>query len=90
MNRSGPEAPRGSTALKEQGIEGFPVRWSMRAEGLPASRPRRMELTRVEKKSLPASLFEVPAGYKQTDFAVGGLTPEQEKHARRRRRWTTP
>jgi len=38
-----------------------------------------MELTHLEKKSLPGSLFEVPAGYKQTDFAMGGMTPEQEK-----------
>ncbi len=41
-----------------------------------------MELTRVEKKSLPASLFQVPAGYKQTDTAIGGLSPEQEKAMR--------
>jgi hypothetical protein len=38
-----------------------------------------MELTSLDKKSLPASLFEVPAGYKQTEMAIGGLTPEQQK-----------
>jgi hypothetical protein len=24
-------------------------------------------------------MFQVPPGYEQTDFAVGGLSPEQEK-----------
>lgn len=65
-------------ALKEKGITGFPVRWSMRRKG--ETEPyMTMELTRLEKKPLPASLFEVPAGYRQTDTAIGGLTPEQEK-----------
>lgn len=65
-------------ALKENGLEGFPLRWATRRKG--STEPSMvMELTHVEKKSLPAALFQVPAGYKQTDSAVGGLTPEQEK-----------
>jgi hypothetical protein len=65
-------------ALKEKGLEGFPIRWSMfrKDETEPFMT---MELTHLEKKSLPASLFDVPAGYKQTDAAIGGLTPEQRK-----------
>jgi hypothetical protein len=38
-----------------------------------------MELVRFEKRSLPSSLFEVPAGYTQTDEASLNLTEEQEK-----------
>ncbi len=65
-------------ALKEQGIAGFPVRWSIRKKGSTDALAT-MEFTRFEKKTLPASLFEVPAGYKQTSMAMGGLTPEQDK-----------
>ncbi len=78
MNRSDPDAQSWLQALKDEGIEGFPIRWSMRDKGT-SKLTTSMELTRADKKSLPASLFEVPAGYKQTDFAVGGLTPEQQK-----------
>ena len=78
MNRREHSAGSWIQALKEKGLEGFPVRWSMRRKG--ATEPfMTMELTRLEKKSLPASLFEVPAGYRKTDVAMGGLTPEQEK-----------
>jgi hypothetical protein len=65
-------------ALKEKGLEGFPIRWSMfrKDETGPFMT---MELTKLEKKTLPASLFEVPADYKHTDAAIGGLTPEQRK-----------
>lgn len=65
-------------ALKENGLEGFPVRWTTRRKG--ATEPSMvMEVTRVERKTLPASLFQVPAGYKQTDSVLGGLTPDQQK-----------
>ena len=78
MNRNDPEARSWLQALKDQGIEGFPVRWSVRQKG-SADSTTVMELVRAQKKSLPASLFQVPADYKETGFAVGGLTPEQEK-----------
>jgi Domain of unknown function (DUF4412) len=65
-------------ALKTQGIEGFPVRWVIRKKG--STQPlTTMEITSIEKKSVPASLFEIPAGYTETQFAMGGLTPEQRK-----------
>jgi hypothetical protein len=38
-----------------------------------------LEMTRIEKKSLAASVFEVPAGYTETKLSMRGLTPEQEK-----------
>lgn len=78
MNRNDPEALSWLKALREKGIEGFPIRWSVRQKG--SSEPTMvMELVSAQKKNLPASLFSVPAGYTETDFAVGGLTPEQEK-----------
>ena len=78
MNRNDPEARSWLKALRDQGIEGFPVRWSIRQKG--STEPMTvMELVRAEKKPLSASLFSVPADYKETGFAVGGLTPEQEK-----------
>jgi len=65
-------------ALRDNGLEGFPVRMVMRRKD--ATEPTMtMALTRLERKSVPASVFEVPAGYRQTDFVAGGLTPEQEK-----------
>jgi hypothetical protein len=65
-------------SLRDSGIEGSPVRWSIRSKG--AAEPTTvMELVRADKKALSAALFEVPAGYKETGFALGGLTPEQEK-----------
>jgi hypothetical protein len=40
-----------------------------------------MEAIKVEKKSLDASLFEIPAGYKKMEMgaAMGGASPEQSK-----------
>lgn len=65
-------------ALRDEGLEGFPVRLAMGGRG-GKDITMTMELTRIDRRSLPASLFEVPAGYKQTDFAMGGLSPEQDK-----------
>lgn len=65
------------TALRDNGLRGFPVRLALRgASGKVLSLT---ELVRFEKKSLPASLFELPAGYSQTDEASLNLTEEQEQ-----------
>jgi hypothetical protein len=78
MNRSDPDAQSWLQALKDDGIDGFPVRWSVRDKS-SGKVTMSMEMTRADRKPLPASLFVVPAGYKETNFAVGGLTPEQQK-----------
>jgi hypothetical protein len=67
------------TALKDAGLEGFPVRFGMRPR--PDAEPTMVfELTRVEKKTPPASLFDVPPpGYRLVDNASRNLTPEQQK-----------
>jgi hypothetical protein len=66
------------SVLRDNGLSGFPVRYSVRQKG--AADPFvTMEVTRVAKGSVPETLFEVPAGYKETAFAMGGLSPEQQK-----------
>jgi hypothetical protein len=65
-------------ALRDAGLEGFPIRWAIRSRGEKQATST-MELVRFEKKSVPSSAFEVPPGYKQTSDATINLSPEQEK-----------
>ena len=66
------------TALRNNSLSGFPVRYSMREKD--ATQPFvTMEMTKIERGPVSDALFEVPAGYKETDFAIGGLSPEQQK-----------
>jgi hypothetical protein len=67
------------SALKDAGVEGFPVRFATRPRA--GADPNAVwELTRVERKTPPASLFDVPPpGYQLSSVAVGGLSPEQQK-----------
>jgi Domain of unknown function (DUF4412) len=78
MRRQNPEGASWMSALKEKGFDGFPVRWVIRKKGSTDALAT-MEMTHIEKKSVPSSVFEIPAGYKQTQFAMGGMTPEQQK-----------
>jgi hypothetical protein len=66
-------------ALHDNGLQGFPVRWVVWARAGDPQPATTMELVRFEKKSLPSSLFEVPAGYTQVTGASRSLTPEREK-----------
>jgi hypothetical protein len=65
-------------AAHRAGVAGFPARVVSR--GKEGTEKLRMEIVKVERKSLPASLFEVPAGYRETS-AMGTMaqTPEQQK-----------
>ncbi len=66
-------------ALRDSGIEGFPIRFGMRPRK-DADPTMVWEITHIEHKTPPASLFDVPPpGYRKTDYAVGGLSPEQQK-----------
>ncbi len=66
------------TALRNNSLSGFPVRYSMREKD--ASQPFvTMEMTKIDRGAVNDALFEVPAGYRETDFAIGGLSPEQQK-----------
>lgn len=66
------------TALRNNSLSGFPVRYSMREKD--AAQPFvTLEMTRIERGPVSEALFEIPAGYKETEFAMGGLSPEQQK-----------
>lgn len=66
------------TALRNNSLSGFPVRYSMREKD--AAQPFvTMEMTKIDRGPVNDALFEVPAGYKETEFAIGGLSPEQQK-----------
>ncbi len=64
--------------LREVGLEGYPVRFvTKEAEG---GGGMTMEVTRVERRPVPASMFEVPPGYKETSMmGMMAQTPEQAK-----------
>ncbi len=53
-------------ALRDAGAEGFPVKivWVKKDSKIT------MELVKIEKKDIPSSMFEVPAGYKKQETAV--------------------
>ncbi len=66
------------TALKANGLEGMPIRMIMR-EKAKAEATMMWELVKAEKRALPASTFEVPAGYKETSMMGTMMSPEQQK-----------
>ena len=70
-------------ALKDAGLFGFPVRWIFREKGSDKAESS-IELVRFEKKSLPGSVFEIPADYRKVDTMMETMatTPEQERAMR--------
>jgi hypothetical protein len=70
-------------AMKDAGVEGFPVRWIFREKGSDQISSQ-IELVRFERKSVPASLFEIPSDYRKVDTMMETMatTPEQEKAMR--------
>ncbi len=78
LGRRQKESTSWMTALRDSGLTGFPVRYAMRRKGA-AEVFMTMVLTHIEKGPVSAALFEIPAGYRETEFAIGGLTPEQQK-----------
>ena len=78
LGRRQRESTSWMTAMRDNGLSGFPVRYAIRQKA-GADPFMTMVVTRVEKGPVSAVLFEVPAGYKETEFAIGGLSPEQQK-----------
>lgn len=68
-------------ALHDNGLEGFPVSWRIWNKASDLRPATSLELVRFEKKPVPASLFEIPPGYKKAS-SVSAMTPEQEKAMR--------
>jgi hypothetical protein len=65
-------------ALRENGLTGLPLRFTMRTKA-GADPFVTMQVTKIERGPQPEALFTVPDGYKQTEFALGGLSPKQQK-----------
>jgi hypothetical protein len=64
-------------AMGDAGLKGFPIRMHYQT---PRGETRvDMELVSLDRHGLPAAMFEVPAGYKQTDMMGTMMTPEQQK-----------
>lgn len=81
-------------SLKEVGAEGFMVKMVHRQKGSEEN-GMTMELVKAEKKSLPASLFEIPAGYTKREGpagvgGMGNLPPEIQEKLRERMKNMTP
>lgn len=66
------------SAVHDAGVPGYPVR--MIERGKDGTEMLRMEIVKVERRSLPSSLFEVPAGYRRTSMmGMMAQTPEQQQ-----------
>lgn len=65
-------------ALRDAGADGYPVKLTMREKGKPEALMT-MELLKASKQSLPASTFEIPAGYKEEDAVSAMLSPEMQQ-----------
>ncbi|HVO50822.1 MAG TPA: DUF4412 domain-containing protein [Thermoanaerobaculia bacterium] len=79
-------------ALKDAGADGFAVKMITREKGNP-NPVMTMELTKIEKKSVPAALFEIPAGYKKAEGMTGAMgvaSPEQQEQMRKAMENLTP
>ena len=79
-------------ALQDAGADGFFVKMVTREKG-KAEPLTTMELTKAEKKSLPASLFEVPAGYTKQEGmmgAAGAMSPEAAEQMKKAMENMTP
>lgn len=76
--RRGATAQALEKALKANGLEGMPIRMIVHEKG-KAGASVTWELVKAEKRSLPASTFAVPAGYRETSMAGAMMSPEQQK-----------
>lgn len=65
-------------AAKDAGLTGFPIRMKFHGSENPGTEIA-MELVSLEKKSLPASTFAIPAGYRETSASTVDMNAEQEK-----------
>ena len=79
-------------ALRDAGADGFFVKMVSREKG--KTEPlMTMELTKAEKRSLPASTFEIPSGYTKQEGmmgAAGVVSPEAAEQMRKAMENMTP
>ena len=77
MNRSQRRSGLWFKTLHDAGLDGLPIRMKFRSQSEKTE--VEMELVSLERKSVPGSVFEIPAGYKESSPAMMGMTPEQRK-----------
>ncbi len=66
-------------AVRDAGVEGYPVRMEMTSGGTSGVHTK-MEVTKLERKRVPDSMFEVPKDYKQTSvMGTMAQSPEQAR-----------
>jgi hypothetical protein len=63
--------------LRKAGLDGIPVSW--RALEKDGDHGMTMELVAARKQAVPASMFSVPAGYKETGMMGVFASPEQQQ-----------
>lgn len=72
-------------ALKDAGAEGMPLK---SVSSAPDGSKTTVEVVKVDKKSLPASTFEIPAGYTKTEGGImdmmGNMTGPQAEQQRQK------
>jgi hypothetical protein len=82
IQREGHRLPGLYKALKDAGVDGFALKTIMKGE---KDRSMNMEVTKVDKKSLSDSIFEIPSGYKKSEGPafMGGMSGPQVDNARK-------
>ena len=79
-------------ALRDTGADGFFVKMVTREKG-KAESLMTMELTKAEKRSVPASMFDIPPGYTKQEGmmgAAGVVSPEAAEQMRKAMENLTP
>ena len=94
LMRRGSQSDEGMMkALRDAGADGFVVKMVTRQKGNPTP-VATMELTKVQRKSVPASMFEIPAGYTKQEGMLGAAgvmaSPEQQEQMKKAMENLTP
>lgn len=76
--RRGASGENLANALKANGLTGMPIRMIVREKAKPEALMT-WELVKAEKRPVPASTFEIPAGYQEKSMVGTMLSPAQQK-----------
>lgn len=74
-------------AMQDAGVEGYPVRWVTKDRD---GGTMTVELVSAKRQAVPASTFEVPAGYKKSDSLLGTMSPDAERQMKEAMERMTP
>ncbi len=73
-------------ALKDAGVGGFPLRWIQKEKDGATT----WEVVRAHRERVPASAFEIPAGYQKKDLIGTMASPEQQRKMEEAMKKMTP